>query len=146
MSPTQLLENPSLELFPVEVFRVQAKEAFGADLAAVSKVKAVFGLGQFGPQVGVVMRHDGLIDFDNVKQKLSNGETFDGETLGRRWLITNRLCFDADGPLFQFGCFVESSKDGAVGGFRNRDTSLIDALDQLNNRRDASPRHRGCPV
>lgn len=95
MSPSQLLENPSLELFPVEVFRVQAKEAFGADFAAVSMVKAVFGLGQFGPQFGVVMRHDGSVDFDNIKEKLGNGETAE---------IRQRTAFALREPRGSVGC------------------------------------------
>ncbi len=58
-SPAELVGNPALAMFPIEIFRAQAIEQVGIDPLKISLVKAVAGLpGPAGPQFGLVIQFD----------------------------------------------------------------------------------------
>ncbi|MGV3485807.1 MAG: DUF1559 domain-containing protein [Planctomycetaceae bacterium] len=66
-SPAELLQSPALELFPIEVFRVQAKEQFGIDPVDLSLVKVVIGFPAHGePQFGVILQSTRDINLEKL--------------------------------------------------------------------------------
>ncbi|WP_186775778.1 DUF1559 family PulG-like putative transporter [Rubripirellula tenax] len=75
-SPSELIKNPALELFPVEVFRVQVEEQVGFDPADIESVRFVAGMSANGePQFGGVFTHQGEVNVDLLASTLgSNGE------------------------------------------------------------------------
>ena len=100
VSPAELLENPVFELFPTEVFRVQAKEQLGVDPASVSLVKAVLGMSANGqPQFGAIIMHDGTVNFEKLRAALGSD--------GRRLPDAKRDLFTIDGPPGSVNCNVD---------------------------------------
>ncbi len=55
-SPVELMQDPSLAMFPIEIFQVQAKEQLGIDIMDLASIKVVVGMPTpSGPQFGVVV-------------------------------------------------------------------------------------------
>jgi len=66
-SPSELLKNPAIEWFPIEVLRAYSKEQFGVDPQTVSNVKAVWGLSEVGElQFGMVFQLTENIDLEKL--------------------------------------------------------------------------------
>lgn len=67
LSPAELISNESLQLFPIEVFRVQAIEQMGVDPAAIESLKFIIGLTADGqPQAGLIMKLTGKVDIGRM--------------------------------------------------------------------------------
>jgi len=68
VSPTDWLDNPMVQMMPIEVFRVTMQEQFGVDPANIAEIRAVVALDPqtMQPQVGSITKITGGLDFEKL--------------------------------------------------------------------------------
>jgi prepilin-type processing-associated H-X9-DG protein len=70
-SPAELMSDENLELFPLEVFRAEAKERFGVDPMDISTVSVLVGIpGAIGPVGGAVVNTSEEVGIEMLLEEL----------------------------------------------------------------------------
>ncbi|WP_246112693.1 DUF1559 domain-containing protein [Allorhodopirellula solitaria] len=92
VSPTEWLQSSMLEMFPIEIMRVQMKEQFGIDPYDIGEIKVVVSLdpATMQPAVGAIIQVTGDVDFALIREGVHARD----ETVQ----IDSHECYPVEGP------------------------------------------------